>query len=210
MEYACRSAPTLRDALIRNINGTITRTAPVAVLPAFLQPFAWALPPTYVFEGMRAILIDQTFRADLMIQAFALNAVYFAVAVYIFIRLLDSARRSLYLSSLSDAIRPLSNSVRIQAETVRLLGNHLRASRVAFIDVEPDGSAYVQSSYEDGLPEIGGEVGGHVRGHHPRDRERGVELERVDEGPRGALVGQRRPRPVEGGQRGRAAVAVAR
>jgi ABC-2 type transport system permease protein len=67
---------------------------PVAVLPAFLQPFAWALPPTYVFEGMRAVLIDQTFRADLMIQAFALNAVYFAIAVYVFIRLLDSARHA--------------------------------------------------------------------------------------------------------------------
>ena len=46
---------------------------PVAVLPAWLQTVAWALPPTYVFEGMRALLIDHTFRADLMIQALALN-----------------------------------------------------------------------------------------------------------------------------------------
>lgn len=65
---------------------------PVAVLPEWLQPIAWILPPTYVFEGMRAILIDHTFRADLMIEAFALNAVYFAAAVFTFIRLLDSAR----------------------------------------------------------------------------------------------------------------------
>ena len=42
---------------------------PVAVLPPGCRAFAWALPPTYVFEGMRALLIDQTFRADLMIQA---------------------------------------------------------------------------------------------------------------------------------------------
>ena len=28
---------------------------PVAVLPAWLQAVAWALPPTYVFEGMRAL-----------------------------------------------------------------------------------------------------------------------------------------------------------
>ena len=46
---------------------------PVAVLPVWLQPVAWALPPTYVFEGMRALLIDHVFRADLMIQAFAIN-----------------------------------------------------------------------------------------------------------------------------------------
>src|ERR1700740_2007638 len=31
---------------------------PVATLPTWLQPVAWSLPPTYVFEGMRALLID--------------------------------------------------------------------------------------------------------------------------------------------------------
>jgi ABC-2 type transport system permease protein len=51
---------------------------PVSVLPDWLQIFAWMLPPTYVFEGMRALLIDKVFRADLMIQALALNAVVFA------------------------------------------------------------------------------------------------------------------------------------
>ena len=40
---------------------------PVSVLPDWLQPVAWALPPTYVFEGMRALIIDHVFRADLMI-----------------------------------------------------------------------------------------------------------------------------------------------
>ena len=50
---------------------------PVAVLPAWLQAVAWMLPPTYVFEGMRALLIDHVFRADLMMQALALNAVLF-------------------------------------------------------------------------------------------------------------------------------------
>jgi ABC-2 type transport system permease protein len=66
---------------------------PVTILPGFLQAAAWLLPPTYVFEGMRALLIEQTFRADLMLQALALNAVYFALAVAAFLRLLDSARR---------------------------------------------------------------------------------------------------------------------
>src|SRR5262245_6832756 len=66
---------------------------PVAVLPSWLQIFAWMLPPTYVFEGMRALLIDHVFRADLMVQAFALNALLFAVAVAGFLWLLKSARR---------------------------------------------------------------------------------------------------------------------
>ena len=67
---------------------------PVAVLPAWLQTIAWSLPPTYVFEGMRALLFDHTFRADLMIQALALNVVWFSLAVAAFLALLASARRN--------------------------------------------------------------------------------------------------------------------
>jgi ABC-2 type transport system permease protein len=66
---------------------------PVSVLPDWLQWVAWLLPPTYVFEGMRELVMKQEFRADLMIEAFALNVVYFAVAVGIFLQLLNSARR---------------------------------------------------------------------------------------------------------------------
>jgi ABC-2 type transport system permease protein len=66
---------------------------PVSVLPGWLQTVAWGLPPTYVFEGMRALILEGVFRADLMFEALALNALYFAVAVGIFLALLDSARR---------------------------------------------------------------------------------------------------------------------
>jgi len=67
---------------------------PVAILPSWLQAFAWSLPPTYVFEGMRALVIDQTFRLDLMIQALALNLVLFSAATLAFLGLLASARRN--------------------------------------------------------------------------------------------------------------------
>jgi ABC-2 type transport system permease protein len=67
---------------------------PVSVLPDWLQVIAWMLPPTYVFEGMRALIMEQVFRADLMIQAFALNALYFAGGVVTFLQLLESARRA--------------------------------------------------------------------------------------------------------------------
>ena len=66
---------------------------PVATLPAWLQPVAWLLPPTYVFEGMRALIIDKVFRPDLMIEALALNVVLFAAGVLAFLMLLESARR---------------------------------------------------------------------------------------------------------------------
>jgi ABC-2 type transport system permease protein len=66
---------------------------PVTTLPVWLQPVAWLLPPTYVFEGMRELLIHQNFRADLMLDALALNAVFFAAGVFGFLKLLQSARR---------------------------------------------------------------------------------------------------------------------
>ena len=65
---------------------------PVTVLPAWLQMVSWSLPPTYVFEGMRAILVDHVFRGDLMLEAFGLNVVLFAIATSVFVILLDSAR----------------------------------------------------------------------------------------------------------------------
>jgi ABC-2 type transport system permease protein len=67
---------------------------PVSVLPHWLQVVAWSLPPTYVFEGMRALLIDHVFRADLMIEAFAMNVALFAAAVTAFLALLNAARRN--------------------------------------------------------------------------------------------------------------------
>ncbi len=65
---------------------------PVAALPLWLHPVAWSLTPTYVFEGMRAVLLDGTFRTDLMIECLALNAVYLGVGFTTFVALLQSAR----------------------------------------------------------------------------------------------------------------------
>jgi ABC-2 type transport system permease protein len=67
---------------------------PVAILPQWLQVVAWALPPTYVFEGMRALLIEHTFRADLMLWSLGLNIVLFGAGVLAFLELLKSARRN--------------------------------------------------------------------------------------------------------------------
>jgi ABC-2 type transport system permease protein len=65
---------------------------PVAVLPPWVQAIAWALPPTYVFEGMRALLVEQVFRGDLMVWALGLNFVYFCASLAAFFALLRSAR----------------------------------------------------------------------------------------------------------------------
>jgi ABC-2 type transport system permease protein len=66
---------------------------PVATLPGWLHPLAYALPPTYVFEGMRAALTQGVVRNDLMAAAFALNLAYLSGAVLLFFQLLASAKR---------------------------------------------------------------------------------------------------------------------
>jgi ABC-2 type transport system permease protein len=66
---------------------------PVSVLPEWLQSVALVLPPTYVFEGMRSLLIEHIFRADLMWRALGLNVLWFGFGVFGFMRLLDASRR---------------------------------------------------------------------------------------------------------------------
>jgi ABC-2 type transport system permease protein len=65
---------------------------PLATLPWWLQPVSAALPPTHVFEGLRAIMIEQVFRPDLMLKAFGLNLLYFSGAYLLFLYFLRQAR----------------------------------------------------------------------------------------------------------------------
>ncbi|HXW20571.1 MAG TPA: ABC transporter permease [Roseiarcus sp.] len=67
---------------------------PVSTFPSWLQWVAWSLPPTYVFEGLRALLVAHVFRADLMVEALAINIILLLTGVIAFLKLLDSARRA--------------------------------------------------------------------------------------------------------------------
>lgn len=72
---------------------------PIATLPGWLQPVAWALPPAYVFEGMRSVMVDHVFRWDLLGGAVALNLVYLLAATALFLHTHHVARqRGLLLS----------------------------------------------------------------------------------------------------------------
>jgi len=65
---------------------------PLAVLPGWLKPFALALPPTYVFEGMRAVLSEGVLRLDYLGAALALNVLWIGAASVAFVMLLNRAR----------------------------------------------------------------------------------------------------------------------
>jgi len=75
---------------------------PVATLPGFLQPISWALPPTYVFEAMRAMLLTKTLRVDLLLWSLALNLVWIVLGALAFRALLASARRAGSLLSMGE------------------------------------------------------------------------------------------------------------
>ncbi|QOZ11806.1 ABC transporter permease [Bradyrhizobium sp. CCBAU 51765] len=66
---------------------------PISVLPVWLQYVAWVLPPTYVFEGMRALLIEHTFRTDLMLIALAINLILLCASFGAFLALLRSTKK---------------------------------------------------------------------------------------------------------------------
>lgn len=65
---------------------------PIEILPEWLQYVAFALPSSHVFEGMRAVLIDSAFRADLLFNALMLNAVYLTAGITAFLLFFRAAR----------------------------------------------------------------------------------------------------------------------
>ena len=65
---------------------------PLDTLPLWLQPVAWSLPSSYVFEGMRAVLFENRFRADLLAGGAAINIVYMGAATAFFLWACRAAR----------------------------------------------------------------------------------------------------------------------
>jgi ABC-2 type transport system permease protein len=65
---------------------------PLDTLPQWLQYVSLSLAPTHVFEGMRALLLEGTVAPHYMLNALALNAVYFTVGALSFAYFLNDAR----------------------------------------------------------------------------------------------------------------------
>ena len=65
---------------------------PIATLPGWLQPLSWVLPASHVFEGMRAVLLQHTFRLDYLLYALLLNAAYLSLGIGVFLAAVHKAR----------------------------------------------------------------------------------------------------------------------
>ncbi len=66
---------------------------PVEVLPPLLQQVAALLPPSYVFEGMRMLLLEGRIELSMLASALLLDALWLAAAGLVFAWLFKSARR---------------------------------------------------------------------------------------------------------------------
>lgn len=67
---------------------------PLATLPTPLQWFARLMPPSYVFEGMRAVVSGRHFSGAFFAAAFVLAIAYMVLAYWIFARVFHHAVRS--------------------------------------------------------------------------------------------------------------------
>jgi len=68
---------------------------PVKDLPNWLEPIAYSLPATYVFEGMRKVLDPKigTLDWDLMLKAAGLNVLFMGLAALFFSAMLSKTRK---------------------------------------------------------------------------------------------------------------------
>lgn len=65
---------------------------PTTILPVWVQALSAALPASYIFDGMRAILLDHVVRIDLLLIAGALNLVWLGLGVWAFLAFFRAAR----------------------------------------------------------------------------------------------------------------------
>ncbi len=86
-------AESLAWALIFLIAPVSAIYYPVSILPNWLQWIAWMLPPAHVFEGMRAILVQDYFEKTLLFSASTLNLGYLIIATMVFLYNFNAARR---------------------------------------------------------------------------------------------------------------------
>ncbi len=65
---------------------------PVEMLPKWAQVISWSLPTTYIFEGMRSILRNQTFPLEFFWISLLLNLIYLVITITLFRTMFEKSR----------------------------------------------------------------------------------------------------------------------
>ena len=76
---------------------------PLSILPAVVQKIAFFLPTMHLFEGMRAVLINNNFPVNDLFWATILNIVYFSLGVlFLYLMLRTAKKKGLIARLLTD------------------------------------------------------------------------------------------------------------
>jgi len=73
---------------------------PLEILPIWIRPISMAFPATYVFEGMREIILTGVFNWEYFFISLGLNIFYLAVFGYFFCAMFKSVKRKGLLAKL--------------------------------------------------------------------------------------------------------------
>ncbi|KKR31082.1 MAG: ABC-2 type transporter [Candidatus Gottesmanbacteria bacterium GW2011_GWA2_41_12] len=73
---------------------------PISILPGWMQIIARLTPPSYIFEGLRALVFDGYFDWMLFGQSLGLNIIFIILTLLFYKRMFDSARDKGYLTKL--------------------------------------------------------------------------------------------------------------
>lgn len=65
---------------------------PLSQLPAWVQRISMWLPTTYIFEGMRAVVLTGTLDLTMLLKSFALNLIYLIGALFLFSYMFEKSR----------------------------------------------------------------------------------------------------------------------
>ena len=67
---------------------------PLSFLPPWAQMIGYAIPSSYIFEGMRALMLTGVFPLEFLLKSFALDVVYLILAMAFFISSFNAARNN--------------------------------------------------------------------------------------------------------------------
>lgn len=65
---------------------------PISTLPAWAQKIALFLPTSYIFEGMRSVIINGQLLPSMLLKSFLLNGVFLALGVSLFVYMFEKSK----------------------------------------------------------------------------------------------------------------------
>src|SRR5258708_7532655 len=84
-----QSAQVLAFALTVLIQPFVAVFYPVKILPLPLQYFAYLIPASHIFEGMRAVVFTGHLPLSSLIYATGLNIVWFIITLWVFFKMFN-------------------------------------------------------------------------------------------------------------------------